>query len=137
MFTKPNEMQSAPASRQPLTRVHFSLFCHDQATADELIKAGKESWLIRRTETVMAKGTFLFCFRGISASLRAHYHAFLFTGKGEMTTYFVTVKGANKTNSSATSDPIGESFSSDCRRGRSNNSGMLPSLLDLETAVEV
>jgi hypothetical protein len=63
----------------------------------------------------------------------------LFAGKGEMETFFVTVKRANKTNSSSTSDPIGESFPGDSSRGRRSNddSRMLPSLLDFETTVEV
>jgi hypothetical protein len=64
-------------------------------------------------------------------------HPLLIAGKGEMTTYFVTVTQVNKGNSSAASDPIGESFSSDSRRGRSTNPGMFRSLLDIETSIEV
>jgi hypothetical protein len=66
-----------------------------------------------------------------------NHRVLLLTGKGEMTTYFVTVKRVNKGNSSATSDPIGESFSSDSRRGRVTNPEMLPSLLGMETTIEV
>ncbi|CAB9507389.1 Receptor-type guanylate cyclase gcy [Seminavis robusta] len=83
-----------------------------QATADELIKAGKGGWLIPRKESVVAKG------------------------KGEMKTYFVTVKRSNNT-ASVVSDPIGDSSSAMGRLRNRSNLDDIPSLLPIEHTIEV
>ena len=59
-----------------------------QATADELIKHGKENWLVPREGKVAAKG------------------------KGDMQTYFINIKQQRGTSSSTTSgDELGMSIS--------------------------